>query len=84
MVDMSMNKENSSEKDDLNTKPIEFRAVAPALELVCWTVALLVPILRTINGPAVTNDQLAVQIAMVSLAVVGGCSLRLVSMMRRR
>jgi hypothetical protein len=66
-------------KDDNSPEEIHFRDVVPALEFVCWTVVLLAPILRWINGPAVTTDQFVVQISLFGLALLGAISLRLYS-----
>jgi len=62
---------------DDNKPDIEFRDVAPAIELVCWTVVVLAPILRLINGAAVTDDQFAIQVTLFILAIIGGIGLRL-------
>jgi hypothetical protein len=70
-------------EDGFVTESKGFGVLAASIEFVCWTVTLLMPILRLVNGPAVTNDQFAVQIAITSLAFLGGCSLRLLSLMRR-
>jgi len=64
-------------KDDRSLDDIHFCDVAPALEFVCWFIVLLSPILRWINGPAVTHDQFVVQVAIFSLALFGSVALRL-------
>lgn len=51
--------------------------IAPAIEFACWVVVLLTPLLRLINGPAVTDDQFAIQIAIFSLALASGVGFRL-------
>jgi hypothetical protein len=56
---------------------IRFRDVAPALEFMCWVVALLAPLLRLINGAAVTEDQFVIQIAVFAMALAGGIGLRI-------
>ncbi len=61
---------------------IHFRDVAPAIEFVCWTVVVLAPILRLINGAAVTDDQLVIQVALFTMALVGGIGLRLYQLLR--
>jgi hypothetical protein len=33
-----------------------FRDIAPAIEFACWVVVVLAPILRLINGAAVTTN----------------------------
>ncbi len=60
-----------------NDEPIHFRDIAPGIELACWTVLLLAPMLRWINGPAVTNDQFVVQVTLVSMALAGAVGLRI-------
>ena len=55
---------------------IHFRDIAPAIEFVCWVVVVLVPLLRWINGPAVTDDQFLVQCALFGSALLGGVGLR--------
>jgi hypothetical protein len=61
---------------------IRFRDTAPAIEFLCWLVVLIVPVLRLINGPAVTNDQFVMQVATFSLALGGAISLRLYQHLR--
>jgi hypothetical protein len=56
---------------------VRFRDVTPALEFTCWTVVALAPILRWVNGPAVTNDQFTIQVTLSTLAIVGAISLRI-------
>ena len=62
---------------------IRFRDVAPAFEFVCWVVVALCPMLRFINGAAVTSDQFAIQVALFSLALTGAIGLRVYSFLRR-
>lgn len=66
-----MNENGESPQD------IHFRDIAPAIEFVCWVVVMLCPLLRLINGPAVTDDQHLVQVTLFSLALLGAASLRL-------
>jgi len=54
------------------------------LEFACWTVLALVPLLRWVNGPAVSADQLVVRTALVALAAVGAISLRITNWHRKR
>jgi hypothetical protein len=56
---------------------IAFRDVAPAIEFFCWSVVVLAPLLRLINGAAVTDDQFAIQVALFSLALTGAIGLRI-------
>lgn len=62
---------------------IHFRDVAPAIEFVCWVVVVLCPLLRLVNGAAVTDDQLVIQVALFSLALVIAVCLRLYTLSRR-
>jgi hypothetical protein len=55
-----------------------------AIEFCCWVVVALVPFLRWVNGPAVTTDQFVVQCSLVSLALIGGLTLRIAALVRRR
>jgi hypothetical protein len=54
---------------------ISFRDVAPALEFACWVVVGLAPLLRWINGAAVTDDQFYIQCTIVVLGIVGAAGL---------
>ena len=54
-----------------------FRDIAPVIEIGCWTGVILAPFLRWINGPAVSTDQLVMQVFLVALCVVGAVGLRL-------
>ncbi len=56
---------------------IHFRDVAPAIEFVCWVVVVLAPLLRLVNGPAVTDDQFVIQVSLFLIALFGGIGLRL-------
>jgi hypothetical protein len=58
---------------------VGFRDVAPALELGCWTVVVLAPFLRYVNGPAVSTDQFTIQIVMVAAAATSAIGLRIYS-----
>lgn len=70
---------------DFKDRPddIHFREIAPAIEFVCWVVTILCPILRLINGAAVTDDQFAFQVALFSAALVGAVGLRIYSLLTR-
>jgi len=70
---------------DGNDSPddIHFRDIAPAIEFVCWVVVALAPVLRLINGAAVTTDQFAIQVALFSLAFTGGIGLRVYSFLQK-
>lgn len=60
------------------SKPeVRFRDVAPAIEFMCWVVVLLCPLLRLVNGAAVTDDQFVIQITFFSLALTGAVALRI-------
>jgi hypothetical protein len=62
--------------------PIQLRDVAPAFEFMSWVAVLLIPFLRLVNGPAVTDDQFCIQCILVSMVLGGALSLRLYN--RRR
>jgi hypothetical protein len=64
------------------SKETHFRDIAPAIEFVCWVVVVLAPVLRWVNGAAVTGDQFAIQVALFSLALVGAISLRIYRFLR--
>lgn len=64
--------------------PIRFREIAPAVELGCWVVLLLAPLLRWANGPAVTTDQFVIQVSLVGLALLGAPGLRAYNWRRKR
>lgn len=68
---------------DENKSHVHFRDVAPAIEFMCWVAVLLAPLLRLVNGAAVTDDQFAIQIGVFSLALAGGVGLRLYQLFRR-
>jgi hypothetical protein len=60
------------------------RDLAPAIEFVCWVVVGLCPLLRVVNGPAVTNDQFVFQVALFAVALIGAISLRIYRLVQRR
>jgi hypothetical protein len=57
--------------------PEHFREIAPTLEFMCWIAVMLVPFLRLVNGPAVTDDQFYIQCSLAVTAIVGAVSLRI-------
>ena len=63
---------------------IQFRDAAPALELICWTVIVLAPFLRWVNGPAVSTDQFVTQITVLCVAIGGALGLRIYNWRTRR
>ncbi len=79
-----MNKliDNTNFEESLNhsgagdEEKIQFRNIAPVLEFICWIILALVPFLRLFNGPAVTDDQFTIQIAVAVLALLGALDLR--------
>lgn len=62
------------------SQEVHFRDLAPAIEFACWIVVLLAPLLRLGNGPAVTNDQFVIQVALSFLALSGAVALRIYQM----
>ena len=61
---------------------IHFRDIAPAIEFVCWVIVVLAPILRLINGAAVTADQFIIQVTLFSVALVAAIALRIYHLLR--
>ena len=73
------------ELDELKTpEEIRFSDLAPAVEFACWTVVVLAPFLRLVNGAAVTNDQWWIQVFLFTSAILGACSLRIYQVILRR
>ncbi len=60
---------------DENSK-VRFREVAPAIEFMCWVVVVLAPLLRLVNGAAVTSDQFVIQVTLFAIALAGGVGSR--------
>ena len=54
-----------------------------ALELSCWTMVVLAPILTWVNGPAVSTDQAVVRGLVFALALAGGIITTAVRLLRR-
>jgi hypothetical protein len=69
--------------EDEPPESVQFRDIAPAVEFTCWVIVGLAPMLRLINGPAVTEDQLIIQISLFSLALLGGIGMRIYSILRQ-
>lgn len=55
---------------------VAFWEIAPALEIICWVVVGLAPMLYVVNGPPVTHDQAIIQVTLVTLAALGSLFLR--------
>lgn len=70
----------SYSSDDTEKKPdhesIRFHDLAPALEFMCWVMVILIPFLRLVNGPAVTDDQFLIQCILAVIMLTGALSLR--------
>jgi hypothetical protein len=62
---------------EVGSTPVLFRDASLALEFACWVVTGLAPLLRLINGAAVTDDQFAFQVALTSVASIGAITLRI-------
>ncbi len=62
---------------------IHFRDIAPAIEFACWVVVVLAPLLRLVNGPAVTDDQFVIQVSLFLIALLGGIGLRVYQFLSR-
>ncbi len=54
-----------------------------AIELGCWTMVVLAPVLTWVNGPAVSTDQAVVRGSVFALALVGGIVTTAVRLLRR-
>jgi hypothetical protein len=61
---------------------IRFRDVAPAIEFACWAVVALCPLLRLVNGPAVTNDQFVFQVTLFCVALISAITLRVYQLLK--
>ncbi len=48
-----------------------------AIELSCWTMVVLAPVLSWVNGPAVSTDQAVVRTVVFVAALTGGIVLTL-------
>jgi hypothetical protein len=62
---------------------IRFRDIAPALEFMCWVVVILAPLLRVVNGAAVTSDQFVMQIVIFLMALFGAIGLKILQILSR-
>ena len=76
----------SNEKADANPSDdeITLEELAYWAEFCSWTTLALTPLLRWVNGPAVSTDQLVVRIALVVIAACVAVSLRVMKLARRR
>ena len=72
------------ESDGMKSEAVDWRETLPAAEFCCWVVVLLAPLLRWINGAAVTDDQFYIQVGLTALALIGAVTLRLVNWRRAR
>ena len=70
---LEQSSDDGKSTDNDEPKPID---ALLAIEFCCWTVLVLAPFLRWVNGPAVTTDQFVVQCTLVTLALLGAVSLR--------
>jgi hypothetical protein len=70
---------SDSEKSDESLSPAE---IVGWLEFGCWTMVVLSPFLYWVNGPAVSTDQFVVRTALVTLALTGGITIRVVKWFR--
>ena len=55
---------------------IRFRKILPALEFCAWISVLLPLVLHFLNGPPVTDDQAALQIATAAGSLIAALTLR--------
>ena len=65
------------QRSEDTVEEITFHDISPTLEFICWIVVFLAPILRWINGAAVTTDQYIIQMSLVSIALSGAVGLRI-------
>ncbi len=70
--------------DDQSKGQTRFCDVSPSIEFGCWVVLVLAPLLRLINGPAVSTDQFVVQVILVVAAAVGAIGLRVYNFRHRK
>jgi hypothetical protein len=71
-------------KDTPSGESVQFVDVAPALEFVCWAVVALAPLLRLVNGAAVTGDQFVIQISLFVAAMTAAVCLRFYQVRHRK
>jgi hypothetical protein len=69
--------------DEQPLAPVDWRETLPAAEFCCWVVVFLAPLLRWINGKAVTDDQAAIQATLFSTALLTAIGLRVFNRRRR-
>ena len=74
-----MNDESSRAESDPLLNPTDLRWF---LELGCWTIVLLSPMLNWVNGPPVSPDQAVVRTLAFSLALICAIGLRFASLLR--
>ncbi|MCL4202165.1 MAG: hypothetical protein KJ000_06705 [Pirellulaceae bacterium] len=53
------------------------------IELACWTMLVLWPLLYWANGPAVSTDQLVMRTALLCVSALGALALRIRCWCRR-
>jgi hypothetical protein len=70
--------------DDNAADEVHFTDIAPAIEFVCWVMVALAPMLRVMNGAAVTTDQFVIQMALFSLSLISGIGLRVYNCRHRK
>lgn len=63
---------------------LDLEAFLGWFEFGCWTALVIAPILRLINGPAVSRNQFVVQIGLISFATVIIFTLRVRRVLKRR
>lgn len=72
------------EADGMDSDAVDWRETLPAAEFCCWVVVALAPMLRWINGAAVTDDQFYIQVGLVTMALAGAVTLRIWNWRRTR
>jgi hypothetical protein len=76
-----MNKISTRDETDERCEAVDS---SPYIEMVCWTMILLFPLLYWVNGPAVSSDQLVVRTALMVVAVSGAIGCRLAKWWKKR
>lgn len=87
MTDNSIEPQSESdvvELDGMKNEAVDWRETLPAAEFCCWVVVLLAPMLRWINGAAVTDDQFYIQVGLTTMALSGAVTLRIWNWKRAR
>ncbi len=80
---MVSKQEHERTETGVSPENVRFSDIVPGIKFVCWMVVFLAPLLRWINGAAVTSDQFFIQVALFSVALAGAVVLRVVHLSQR-